>query len=175
MSPPKKQAEEQPQTTPEPGTGDAPADLEAANARIAELEAQLQEAATKREELESAANAQLDELQHKLAEAQVDQGVLDAAKARIADLEAQLANGSASAAETVEQRHTGPRKTITYLGRPDMVARDENGEATEDDVYSGFDGTESITLAVGQSALVSEEKAQQLAADFPGAFDVDSE
>lgn len=56
-------------------------------------------------------------------------------------------------------------KKISYLG----------GIHADSDVYRGHDGKIPVTLAVGEAAEVSAEKAEQLAADFPGCFEIDGE
>jgi hypothetical protein len=71
---------------------------------------------------------------------------------------------------------SGERRTVTYLGRPDQIARDEEGEPAEEDVYVSVDhanANKGIRMQVGESVEMSAEKASQLAADFPDAFDVD--
>jgi hypothetical protein len=71
---------------------------------------------------------------------------------------------------------SGEKRKVTYLGRPELISHDDDGQPTEDDVYSGHDPWSdpgSLTLAVGETAIVSAEKAEQLAADFPDAFDID--
>jgi len=62
-------------------------------------------------------------------------------------------------------------KTITYLGRPELIAADEDGNKP-DDLYVSSDGARGINLAVGDSAVVSDEKAAQVEADFPKAFEI---
>lgn len=67
------------------------------------------------------------------------------------------------------------RTTVTYLGRPETVTRDEEGEPTSPDVYQGIDRWDDdrpVNLAVGESTQVSAEKATQLEQDFPGAFEI---
>lgn len=107
---------------------------------------------------------QLDEKTAAIAELQNE---LEQRNAAIAELEKQPAAAAAVA--------SGERRTVTYLGRPDQIAVDAEGEPTEEDVYVSVDHADAgkgIRLGVGETAIVSAEKAAQLEADFPDAFEV---
>lgn len=58
--------------------------------------------------------------------------------------------------------------TVSYLGGIHPLVGEEDR-----DVYQGYDGARQINLAVGEELEVSPEKAEQLAADFPGCFEID--
>jgi hypothetical protein len=64
--------------------------------------------------------------------------------------------------------------TIEYLGGIHELSIDAD-EGEERDLYHGFDpeSGRTINLDVGEEAEVSQAKAEQLAADFPGCFKVD--
>lgn len=57
-------------------------------------------------------------------------------------------------------------KKLKYRGGIHALKKNET------DVYHGLDGRQAIHLAVGDETDVSDEKADQVAADFPGCFDV---
>ena len=58
--------------------------------------------------------------------------------------------------------------TIAYLGGIHQVVSDDDR-----DVYQGYADDQPLNLAVGEEAEVSAEKAEQLAEDFPGCFEVE--
>jgi hypothetical protein len=101
---------------------------------------------------------------------------LEARDATIAELEDQVGGAGSTTGETLATAATvsGETRTVTYLGRPELIGRDEEGEPTEEDVYKGVDPARgnAIHLAVGESTQVSAEKAAQLETDFPGAFEI---
>lgn len=79
------------------------------------------------------------------------------------------------AGRVVASEATGKTATVTYLGRPETIPKDEAGDPIDEDVYGGVDpwnDGQPVNLAVGESTQVSVEKATQLEQDFPGAFEI---
>lgn len=58
-------------------------------------------------------------------------------------------------------------KTIKYLGGIHALAKGE------EDIYIGQDAGEPVSLVAGDEIDVSDEKAAQVADDFPGCFAID--
>jgi hypothetical protein len=117
--------------------------------------------------------SEIDELKQQLEEAASAKTELEG---RVADLEQQLEQAGKAEPVSVTRPRSGETAKVTYLGRPELLARGEDGEPTEEDVYSGMDpwsDVGNVNLKVGESAIVSREKAEQLQADHPDAFDVE--
>jgi hypothetical protein len=132
--------------------------LEARDATIAERDETI-------DQLKSDAQKRDDEIEELEREAETRE-------ARIAELDVATVTSKRDAPGAP----AGARKTVTYLGQPDRpLQTDEEGAELEEDVYVGTDHADGppIRLQVGESASVSEQKAAQLAVDYPDAFQID--